>query len=42
MADIADDRNLFGELIKEVCRHVLGYIYALNFLLQLAEAANGA
>jgi hypothetical protein len=42
MADIADDGNLFGELVKEVCRHVLGCIYALNFLLQLAEAANGA
>jgi hypothetical protein len=33
MTDIADDGNLFEELAKEVCHHVLECIYALNFLL---------
>jgi hypothetical protein len=42
MADIADDGNLFEELVKEARCHILGYICALNFWLQLTEAANGA
>jgi hypothetical protein len=42
MADIADEGDLFDELVKEVRCHVLWCIYPLNFLFQLTEAANRA